>query len=223
LEARSTEDAFSTLKRWAANKGIDNLAFLSRASGPQWLQNFAETTYPSDYLALRTPEFVRDDPVRNHGQRCATPFWWDDLGPQLSAAEKKVLGVAAEFGLASGICVPFFSGQGLSGGIALASSRPLERHPELTRAITTLAHVYNATYSSLMGWPGDMALPPLTSREIEILKWASQGSENWQIGEILHISVKTVELCLRSAFKKLHATNRSSAVVSAIRFGYFWP
>lgn len=67
------------------------------------------------------------------------------------------------------------------------------------------------------------AAQPLSPREIEFLKWASQGSENWQIGEILQVSTKTVEAAFRNIFKKLHVQNKTAAVVAAVKAGYFWP
>lgn len=45
----------------------------------------------------------------------------------------------------------------------------------------------------------------------------------WEIGEILHISKRTVEGHLINAARKLNATNRAQAVACAIRYRLIEP
>jgi DNA-binding CsgD family transcriptional regulator len=59
----------------------------------------------------------------------------------------------------------------------------------------------------------------LTSREVECLRWCKEGKTNWEIGEIIFISEKTVEFHLSKAIRKLGVTNRISAVVRSIQSG----
>jgi DNA-binding CsgD family transcriptional regulator len=59
----------------------------------------------------------------------------------------------------------------------------------------------------------------LTRKEIECLRWCKEGKTNWEIGEILDISEKTVEFHMRNSMRKLGATNRITAVVSGIKRG----
>jgi DNA-binding CsgD family transcriptional regulator len=65
----------------------------------------------------------------------------------------------------------------------------------------------------------------LTTKEIECLRWCKEGKTNWEIGEILTISEKTVEFHLSNALKKLDATNRLTAVIRGIQRGIIplWP
>lgn len=60
---------------------------------------------------------------------------------------------------------------------------------------------------------------PLTGKEVACLEWCKEGKTNWEIGEILRISEKTVEFHLRNVMNKLEATNRIRAVVLAIKAG----
>jgi DNA-binding CsgD family transcriptional regulator len=57
----------------------------------------------------------------------------------------------------------------------------------------------------------------LTPREREVLWWAAQGKSAWEIGEILHISKRTVDEHTQKAIRKLDATNRTQAVAIALR------
>jgi DNA-binding CsgD family transcriptional regulator len=59
----------------------------------------------------------------------------------------------------------------------------------------------------------------LTAQEIECLRWCKEGKTNWEIGEILGISQKTVEFHVGNTMKKLGAGNRITAVIMGIRNG----
>jgi DNA-binding CsgD family transcriptional regulator len=57
----------------------------------------------------------------------------------------------------------------------------------------------------------------LTSREAEVLLWLSGGKSNREIGEILHISPRTVNKHLEQIFVKLGVENRAAAAARAVR------
>jgi LuxR family quorum sensing-dependent transcriptional regulator len=56
----------------------------------------------------------------------------------------------------------------------------------------------------------------LTAREIEVLVWVAKGKSAWEVGEILHITKRTVDEHVRIAVQKLGAANRTHAVALAI-------
>jgi DNA-binding CsgD family transcriptional regulator len=57
----------------------------------------------------------------------------------------------------------------------------------------------------------------LTPRELEALTWVARGKSAWEIGEILHITKRTVDEHVRTAVRKLGAANRTQAVAIALR------
>jgi len=59
----------------------------------------------------------------------------------------------------------------------------------------------------------------LSAREHEVLKHLAVGMPNKEIAHELGISERTVRNHLSQIFKKLHATNRVEAVISALRVG----
>jgi LuxR family quorum sensing-dependent transcriptional regulator len=59
----------------------------------------------------------------------------------------------------------------------------------------------------------------LTSRESEVLTWVARGKSAWEIGEILHITKRTVDEHVHTAARKIGAANRTHAVALAIRDG----
>lgn len=56
----------------------------------------------------------------------------------------------------------------------------------------------------------------LTGREVEILRWVSDGKSNHQIGDALRISPLTVKNHVQNILKKLEVQNRTQAVSRAI-------
>jgi len=57
----------------------------------------------------------------------------------------------------------------------------------------------------------------LTPREREVLWWAAEGKSALEIGEILHITKRTVDEHTHNVARKLGAANRTQAVAIAIR------
>jgi len=60
----------------------------------------------------------------------------------------------------------------------------------------------------------------LTSREMEILKWASQGMSNKELSEKLGISLRTVKAHMTNIFNKLGCSSRTDAIIKGLKQGY---
>jgi DNA-binding NarL/FixJ family response regulator len=59
--------------------------------------------------------------------------------------------------------------------------------------------------------------PTLSMREQQVLQLLSEGKENQEIGNILHISVRTVRFHLRNIYDKIGVDRRGEAIAWAIR------
>lgn len=57
----------------------------------------------------------------------------------------------------------------------------------------------------------------LSARELEVLRWTSQGKTSIEIGQILSLSDHTVNAYMTNAIKKLDCVNRTQLVAKAIR------
>jgi len=62
-------------------------------------------------------------------------------------------------------------------------------------------------------------VPKLTKRQTEILRLISEGFSNVQIGERLNLAEATVKSHLTTTFKTLQVSDRTEAVVVAVRLG----
>lgn len=60
----------------------------------------------------------------------------------------------------------------------------------------------------------------LTEREVEVLSCAARGWPNKKIGAHVEISDRTVQVHLQAIYQKLNVTNRTEAVLWALRLGY---
>lgn len=66
-----------------------------------------------------------------------------------------------------------------------------------------------------LDWPQK----PLTNREREVLTLSAQGKTAPEIGIILGLSTRTIEAFIASSIEKTNSSNRTQAVVEAIRAG----
>jgi DNA-binding CsgD family transcriptional regulator len=59
----------------------------------------------------------------------------------------------------------------------------------------------------------------LTPREIEVLNWIATGKSDWQVGQILRISDKTVNFHVENMKRKMGVATRIQVVVKAVQAG----
>ena len=64
-------------------------------------------------------------------------------------------------------------------------------------------------------------LPPLSQREMEVLKIAAKGMSNKDIADKLFISEGTVHVHMRNIFNKLGVGSRSKAILYSLQRGWF--
>ncbi|WP_317208183.1 LuxR C-terminal-related transcriptional regulator [Rhizobium halophilum] len=60
---------------------------------------------------------------------------------------------------------------------------------------------------------------PLSTRELEVLRWTAQGKTSVEIGRILSLSDHTINTHMTNAIKKLDCVNRPQLVAKALRLG----
>lgn len=63
------------------------------------------------------------------------------------------------------------------------------------------------------------ALPPLTERELQVLRGMGRGRSNAEIGRELYLSEDTIKTHARRLFRKLGAADRAQAVAMGFRWG----
>jgi len=223
--ARTTEELVTEFLETVKQHGLDRMVFcletkhhgIDLEPGFGVLQN-----YPEDWMNYyREKGFARLDPVTLYCKQKKDTFTWAEIPRRMdmSALQFKCLNLGIEAGLHNGICLPLF-GPGQFAGIGLASREKRDSFDGKTDLITAYANHFYIAFQRIHRRK-DYKLPNigLSYREMEILKWASEGKSKTDIGDILKISDNTVDSHLRRIYKKLDAPNRVVATTKAVSYG----
>ena len=179
---------------------------------------------PQDYKALfASPKKGRRDPVMQHCKRQSVPIIWDQstyVGEGLGEMWEE----QARFGYSSGIALALHLPEGRHFFMGVDRDRPVPLDAvELTRVVADLqlfaVYAQDAAQRILVPSPGDPALPSLTPRELESLRWTMEGKTAWEVGTVLGISERTAALHINNATHKLGCINKHQAVLKALRLG----
>ena len=76
-----------------------------------------------------------------------------------------------------------------------------------------------STFQSGESLTGKRLVPPLTERELEVIRALAQGKSDRQIAHALGISEKTVNNHTSNIYRRLHLFDRTQAVIYAVREG----
>ena len=178
-------------------------------SMPQgWTENYAEHGYAAE------------DPVSSRTQREIRPIaWtahdWDDTATPLQRRWRDD-NLAAEVRV--GYVIPDRSDGDLK-LISLVGENP-DLHPLDLKTLHFAGIEALSRMQELGVKPPAPAKSPLSRRECECLKWIAAGKTDWEIGAILGLSEKTVNVYVERAKRKLGVQTRTQAIVYALRGGY---
>ena len=93
---------------------------------------------------------------------------------------------------------------------------------QLSHAQDFVRKIHNVA-NSLIASDKNSVVAKLTKRELECLQWAADGKTNWEIGEILGVTKRTVVFHLKNSSGKLNTANRYHTVAQAINVGLIKP
>lgn len=172
-----------------------------------WMENYAARGYAAeDPLSERTRREVRPIHWSAHDwDRTATPLqrqWRDD-------------------NLAANIAVGYAIPDRSSGDLKVLSlaGEHSDLHPLDLKALHFAGIEALNRMQELGARPPAAMKSPLSRRECECLKWIAAGKTDWEIGAILALSEKTVNVYVERAKRKLGVQTRTQAIVYALRGG----
>ena len=175
---------------------------------PAWRSRYQE----ANYLAI--------DPVLRHGRHSRAPVIFSDA---LFAEVPELWAEARSFGLCHGWAQSSLNSDGMCGMLTLSrSTQPLTANELRAKEIRMrwLVHASHLALSRVLTPRLKQAPePPLTKREIEILKWTADGKTTQETSDILRISIDTVNFHVKNAISKLKSANRTAAAVQAAMLG----
>ena len=166
---------------------------------------------------------ARRDPVMQHCKKNSVPIIWNQ-DTYVSAGVGDKWDAQARYGYRTGIAMALHLPQGRHFflGVDRDQSLPTDRM-ELTRIVADLqlfaVHAQEAAARIMLPATPDPALPSLTPREIEALRWTMDGKTAWEVGQLLNIAERTTVQHLQNAMKKLQCNSKHQAVLKALRLG----
>ena len=188
-------------------RGADFRPFVMSSNwDPEWFARYAGEGY------------VHVDPVAQHCISVCMPFAWSEVNrdPSLSAAARRVVREAADFGMPEGLCVPVHAEGGWQGAVSLAgpTDRLSDKHRIELHMLALYAH---GQLRNLHAVHDNCVRRLITPREAEVLRWVATGKTASDIAGITGLSVRTVNQHCENAQRRLGTSNRLQTVVEALR------
>ncbi len=225
LEVTKSED-FSKLMRSVgslvpADNMVCGLANIGPDEGFRSILTVVDISYPSGWMDRYMEKgYARIDPIfRNHFSRYETQIWSETFAQAASAEEKAFLKEAGSFGLREGITLGMPSKRSSIASLFSFNGNRLSEHPRHAGMLEYLTPHLHAALVASSPWRAIENSPHLSSREREILQWATIGKTNWEISAILGISERTVKFHIRNVMVKLGASTRTHMVALGLRNG----
>lgn len=196
------------------NKGEDT-AVLSKV-----INNSFSEEWVSTYLKYN---FIKADPIIARAIKDHEPFSWQEAYRSQATDNRHLeefIETAFDFGLTVGIAYTRNVANSSEPCTLLSLSmcdRIESRYYHILMNI--LPHIHEAIHRMSIHCEPNKLKQSLTTREAEVLKWASEGKTAWEIGMILDISQRTVKFHLNNMYKKLDVINRWQAIAKAMRYG----
>ena len=189
------------------------------------VQGFAN--YRADWVAHYMRKGLhRIDPSIHIGRRSIAPVDWSRL--ERTPHFKTVFANAPDFGMTDrGLTIPVRGPYGDVGLLSVTRDCADAEWRSLKKKVignlqTAAVHMHDNVMRSGLSLAA-LHLPALSAREREILQWVAEGKSQQDIGDILSISHRTVEVHLRSARTKLAALTTPQAVGRAVGLGIVKP
>ncbi len=168
----------------------------------------------------------RIDPTLLMASRSIAPVDWRRL--ERTPGFDKTFRDAHDFGISDrGLTIPVRGPYGDIGMLSVTRDCSAEEWQKLSAHIlsdlqSVAVHVHDTVMRSDIVSRA-LRYPALSTREREILQWIAAGKSQQDVGDILGISHRTVEVHLRSGREKLYALTTPQAVGRAIMLGLIYP
>jgi DNA-binding CsgD family transcriptional regulator len=204
---------------------LDHVAYagVNPISGKQ----HGHMTYGDDWSAhYMENRFYEIDPTLLKARQSIAPVDWTRL--ERSSEFQTVFRDASDFGISDrGLTIPVHGPYGDMGGLSVlrdCTDREWKLLiPEIIGDLQSAAVHLHDTVIQSDPLTRVLNTPSLSTREREILQWIAAGKQQQDVGDILMISHRTVEVHLRSARQKLNALTTAQAVGRAINLGLIFP
>ncbi|MEM0976026.1 MAG: autoinducer binding domain-containing protein [Pseudomonadota bacterium] len=188
---------------------------------------FGAVTYSQDWKQFYSENnLIAQDATLHMAMRSIAPVDWKAL--DRFSGHRDVMNAATEFGIhGQGVTIPIRGPFGEIGLLSVNRDCSRDEWEKLLSHVLGNLHrfavnLHDHIMSESTAIP-KLREPLLSKREIEVLQWVACGKNQQDIGVILGISPRTVELHLRSCREKLNALTTTQAVARGITKSLIYP
>ncbi|NQV20504.1 MAG: LuxR family transcriptional regulator [Rhodospirillales bacterium] len=211
----------SRFQKFIEGFGLSNAACVKIPSpGESLLDLVLMNTRPDDWSShYNEGNYISRDPMVQEMFGTYLPYSWSDVldRREIDKTDIRIVKDASSFGMNEGFVIPLFGHNGYSGLVSVAGEN-VELPPAVRSALQLSSiYVHNRLRSLQLAEYDE--IPELTGREIECLRWVMAGKSDWDIGQILFISEKTVNYHVEKIKRKYAVATRTQAVVYGLRAG----
>ena len=177
--------------------------------------------FPTSWERRYRSCFQLIDPLPGIALDTMLSFRWSQAGElgKLSRLQRRYLALMGRMGMGEGVAVPSVGPGARVGfvGIGIPENGDLIDNIVLHK-VHTVAQAGFMRYCALVR-PYDEDVPTLSPRELDVIRWISEGKSNAVIAEVLDISKSTVDIYVKRIFAKLGVSDRTAASVRAVALG----
>jgi LuxR family quorum sensing-dependent transcriptional regulator len=218
-EVRTADEIKARFQRFIEGLGFSSVICFNVPEPGEMLERCIHlSTRPQGWIDHYTQRgYVRFDPVVLEARRTRDPYTWSEVltRREMGPAERLIQSEREEAGLKDALVVPIFEANGGTGMVSIAGERPMSKD---VRHTLELAGILTHNRLIALGRANRPIEGLLTPREIECLRWAADGKSDWEIGQILLISAKTVNYHIENSKRKFGVTSRTQACIAAYRY-----
>lgn len=222
----TTENFEGFIDQLCRRLGVEYGSYASMDPATGTVRGYA--TYKSEWKEHYTSHRMHHvDPTIHRSILSLAPVDWSRF--ERNSNFHAVFRSAHDFGISTqGVTVPIRGAFGERGLLSVTASMPPAEWRKLSRQIMVdlqkaAVHLHDAVLRIGGEVPGPLLRPILSAREREVLQWIAAGKSQQDVGDILSISPRTVEVHLRSSREKLGALTTVQAVGRAIGLGLIYP
>lgn len=148
------------------------------------------------------------DPVVLYLQQSSAPCCMD-----IQEQPSDIFGLS---GATSVLIVPLHAVTGKRYGLVMFGGEDKIAHQDLALIALDAAFIFQRYFEVILSLD---SISGLSDREMQIVRWTSEGKTSAEIAIILGLSEHTVNSYIAAVLRKLHVVNRAQMVASALRSG----
>lgn len=220
--ADSPGEIFAAMKRVAHEFGFRHVTLFAAGSPDEILVSrmIVETTLPSAYIQeFDRRRLLRLCPVAPIISKSVLPYCWsldESENVRGFAIPSAMEELQRRYKLITSVAMVLNSIDGDRFLLRFDGTRSRLTQVELNEIGMIVLHAFDV-FDKIRRSAKTAGAGPLSSRELEVVRWTAQGKTSAEIGRILSLSDHTVNAYMTNAIKKLDCVNRTQLVAKALR------